>query len=119
MFKRTTTLAASIVRGLSRAGVRDVTRSLDDSSAELQTETGKRIEGLSRQIRKLSQDVGSRKEAAARARRLEQTADYIRFRPASHVGRDLIQVATKKPVYLTAGFSVLAGVLAYQYYRRS
>jgi hypothetical protein len=104
---------------MSRAKARDVTRAIDDSSAELQTKAGKRIEGLARQIRHLGRGVASLQEADALARRLEETADYIRFRPASNAGRDIIQVVKKRPVYLTVVFSLLAGVLAYQYYRRS
>lgn len=83
----------------------------------LQSRASRRIDHMASRIRRLGQKVERTDEAHLLARRLEETADYLRYRPSDLVARDAMSAARENRVLLIAGAAVGA-FLTYRLVRR-
>lgn len=85
-------------------------------------DAGERILRFAEEVRRVGSNGRESERASSIARRLEQTADYLKYRPASHVAQDAVKRIDKKHV---AGVAGIAGVaicgtaLAYRYWKSS
>lgn len=107
----------AMAEGLKARQVRKYRKELEDSTAGVKSRTGWRIMDLAERLRGLSLELDDPRRANRVARKLEETADYVRFRPTPRMAHDAIHSLNRKPVYLTAG-TVAAAALALAGYRR-
>jgi hypothetical protein len=84
----------------------------------LKDEAADRVEAVAEQIRSIGNELDRRDEAHAIARRLERTADYLRFRPAVHVASDVRDTLTRPGVLWFVG-GALAALVAFNLARRT
>lgn len=108
--------------GAAREIVRDRvehTRDRFEAGADNLTEhAADRVEALAERVRELGARHDRRDEAQTVARRLERTADYLRYRPVAKVPGDAWQAAKNSPTaWATA--AVAAGLVTYVAVRRS
>ncbi len=105
------------LRGVARERAGRVMDQVDDSSEQFRTAASEKIEGLGRQIRELGQQLDHPEAGQRLARRVERSADYLRFRPSAEMAEDAWGALRSSPlVWLGAG--VLVGFLAYRVARR-
>jgi hypothetical protein len=100
--------------------VEHVKERLGAGAENLTDYTADRVEALAGQVRELGNrhDRHDRRdEAQAIARRLERSADYLRFRPLGKVPGDA-WAAAKQSRVLWATVAVTAGLLTYSAVRR-
>ncbi len=71
-----------------------------------------RVEALADQVRQMGNRHDRPDEAQAVARRLERSADYLRFRPLGKVPGDAWKAAKQSPI-LWATVAVTTGLLTY------
>jgi hypothetical protein len=75
---------------------------------EFKEDTAERIESLAEHVRKLGRQLDRRDESHAIARRLERTADYLRYRPTSEVASDAWDTVRQSKLLWVAGGAVAA-----------
>jgi hypothetical protein len=85
---------------------------------QFKVESAERIEDLADHVRQLGRRLDRRDEAHALARRLERTADYLRYRPAGDVAADAFRAVTRSPLAWTAA-GLLGSILLYRVIRRA
>jgi hypothetical protein len=86
---------------------------IDESTEGFKFEAAQKIESLAEQIRHLGEDSKAHAEAGSIARRLERTADYLRYRPTSDIAEDALDtVRESKAFWIAAG--LLVGILIYR-----
>lgn len=110
--------AKSTVPGLVHDRADDLRDRIEPPADRLKDEAADRIEGVAEQIRALGVDLDRGDEAHAIARRLERTADYLRFRPAAHVASDVRNTLTRPGVLWFAG-GALATLVAFSLIHRA
>lgn len=109
--------AGHIAEGEMRRKLGPTRARLTATTEALQSRASRRIDHLANRIRRLGHSVERPDEAHLLARRLEETADYLRYRPTEMVARDAVSVAKKNRLFLIAG--VAAGAfLTYKAIRR-
>lgn len=84
-----------------------------DGTAQVQSKAGRRIMQLADSIRDLGTRLERENEARAVARKLEETADYLRFRSADGIARDAAQVIRRNHV-IPIAVGLLGAVVAYK-----
>lgn len=104
--------ARRIVEGEARERLKPVRDRLADSAERVQSSTGRKIDRLAGQIWKLGHRLDRPGEARLIARRLEETADYLRFRPAGHLVHDAASALRRRPLLPVAG-ALVAGLVAF------
>lgn len=80
--------ARYVIEGEARHRLTPIRIRWGGRTAQVQSATGKQIDRLAEQIRWLGSRLERPEETHLLARRLEETADYIRFRPASRMFSD-------------------------------
>jgi hypothetical protein len=91
------------VENAVESGARDIARSraarlrerVEPPVDQFKEETAERVENLAEQVRHLGRQLDRRDEAHVVARRLERTADYLRYRPSAEVAADAWQVVRR------------------------
>jgi hypothetical protein len=109
--------ATSVARGVAREKGHRVKEQLEPRADLFKAEAAEKVESLADQIRQLGSRFERQDEAHALARRLERSADYLRFRPATQVAQDAWQTAIQSRVLWIAG-GVVAGAILYTVLRR-
>lgn len=117
MLRKIATNGVHLIRkGMYRSQEERVDPKLDP----LLREAGDRILRFAEEVRRVGANGHENERASSIARRLEQTADYLKYRPASNVAEDAI--AGIRPKHL-AGAGIATGVaicgtaLAYKYWK--
>jgi hypothetical protein len=83
---------------------------------EFKAQVAEQIESLAGQVRTLGGQFDRVAEAHVVARRLERTADYLRFRPAGDLAADSWRVLTHPRTLWIAG-TLFGAVVAYRLFR--
>ena len=110
--------ASNAIRGLVDEHKEDLRDRIEPPADRLKDEAADRVEAVAEQVRSLGNELDRRDEAHAIARRLERTADYLRFRPAAHVASDIRDTLTRPGVLWFAG-GALAALVAFNLARRT
>lgn len=110
------TAAKSTSRGLVRDQTDRLKRRIEPPADQLKEETAHKVERVAEQVRELGEQLGRQSDAHAIARRLERTADYLRFRPSADVASDAWRAVTRSRTVWVAG-GVLGALAAYGIYR--
>jgi hypothetical protein len=102
-----------VVKGVTQEKREKAKERLEESTLAFRHEASDRIDSVAQQVRQLGAQFERSGDAHQIARRLEKTADYLRFRPATDVAGDALALAKKyQLLWLTGG--LLAGVLIYR-----
>lgn len=102
-----------VVKGVTQEQREKAKERLEESTLAFRHEASDRIDSVAQQVRQLGAQFKRNDDAHQIARRLEKTADYLRFRPATDVAGDALDLARKyRLLWLTGG--LLAGVLIYR-----
>ncbi len=109
--------AYGAVREVAHDQMEHVKERLEAGAENLTEHAADRVEALADQVRQLGNRHDRRDEAQAIARRLERSADYLRFRPLGKVPGDAWEAA-KQSRLLWATVAVTAGLLTYSAVRR-
>lgn len=99
----------ALAKGAAYGQLNRVAGRFDESTERFKTAAAGRIESVAGQIRDLGLQLEHPGEANSIARRLERTADYIRYRPSTEVAGDAWTAARKHHLLWWAG-GLLAGV---------
>ncbi|HSN54473.1 MAG TPA: hypothetical protein VLT32_07355 [Candidatus Sulfomarinibacteraceae bacterium] len=110
------TAAKSTSRGLVRDQTDRLKSRIEPPADQLKEETADKVERIAEQVRELGEQLGRQSEAHTIARRLERTADYLRYRPSADVASDAWQAVTRSRAVWVAG-GVLGALAAYGIYR--
>jgi hypothetical protein len=102
--------AYGAVREVARDQIENAKERLGAGAENLTEYTADRVEALAGQVRELGNRHDRRDEAQTIARRLERSADYLRFRPLGKVPGDAWSAAKQTRV-LWATVAVTAGLL--------
>lgn len=115
-----TNMVQAAAKSTSRGLVRDQTDRLksriEPPADQLKEETADKVERIAEQVRELGEQLGRQSEAHTIARRLERTADYLRYRPSADVASDAWQAVTRSRTVWIAG-GVIGALAAYGIYR--
>lgn len=122
--KKTASAAAKAVKkaaeptakGLAREAAARVTDRVEAPAELFKHEAAERIEGLAEQVRSLGRQLDRPDEAHSVARRLERTADYLRFRPPREVADDAWQGLKRSRALIITG-GLLGAWIAYRLVR--
>ncbi len=102
-----------VVRGATQEKREKAKERLEESTVAFRHEASDRIDSVAQQVRQLGSQFDRHEDAHQIARRLEKTADYLRFRPAADVAGDALALAREyKLLWVTGG--LLAGVIIYR-----
>lgn len=97
-------------RSYARGVVSEKMSGIDKSTENFKGEAANMIESVADQIKDLGRQFDRGAEAAGVARRLEKTADYIRYRPTAEVAGDTWEVVKKyRLLWITGG--LLGGII--------
>lgn len=97
-------------RSYARGVVSEKMSGIEKSADGFKGEAADLIESLADQIKDLGRQFERSEEAAGVARRLEKTADYIRYRPAAEVAGDTWAVVKRyRLLWITGG--LLGGII--------
>jgi hypothetical protein len=110
------TAAKSTSRGLVRDQTDRLKRRIEPPADQLKEETARKVERVAEQVRELGEQLGRQSDAHVIARRLERTADYLRYRPSADVASDAWRAVTRSRAVWVAG-GVLGALAAYGIYR--
>ncbi|HSL17983.1 MAG TPA: hypothetical protein VLB51_08770 [Methylomirabilota bacterium] len=110
------TAAKSTSRGLVRDQTDRLKSRIEPPADQLKEETADKVERIAEQVRELGEQLGRQSEAHTIARRLERTADYLRYRPSADVASDAWQAVTRSRTVWIAG-GVIGALAAYGIYR--
>lgn len=110
--------AGHIVEGEARRKFGPARKRLLENSERTQSRAARRITRLAEEIRRFGERIQHTGEAHILARRLEETADYLRFRPADRVARDAVSVIRRSKLLPIAG-ALLGGAIAYRILTRN
>lgn len=106
--------AGHVVEGEARRKLKPAGTRLMNRTQTVQTRAARRIDRLAHSVRRMGGRLDRPEEAQSLARRLEETADYLRFRPSEYVAKDTIAVIRRSHIVPITG-AVLAGFLAYKW----
>ena len=107
----------TVIRGVTRDKMSRIGERIENTTSGLKSESGRRIESLAAQIRRLGDELESHAEAGKIARELEKTADYLRYRRTSDIAEDAWNLVRTNRAFWVAG-AFLGGVLVYSVVRR-
>ena len=110
------TAAKSTSRGLVRDQTDRLKSRIEPPADQLKEETADKVERIAEQVRELGEQLGRQSEAHVIARRLERTADYLRYRPSADVASDAWRAVTRSRAVWVAG-GILGALVAYGLYR--
>ena len=110
------TAAKSTSRGLVRDQTDRLKSRIEPPADQLKEETADKVERIAEKVRELGEQLGRQSEAHTIARRLERTADYLRYRPSADVASDAWQAVTRSRTVWIAG-GVIGALAAYGIYR--
>jgi len=110
--------ATATVRGIAHDRAQRLRDHIEPPADQFKEEAADRVESVAEQVRELGQQLDRRDEAHVIARRLERTADYLRYRPAGDVVSDAWETVTRPGVLWFAGGAV-AALVAYRLVRSS
>lgn len=97
-------------RSYAKGVVSEKMSGIDKSTENFKGEAASMIESVADQIKDLGRQFDRGAEAAGVARRLEKTADYIRYRPTAEVAGDTWEVVKKyRLLWITGG--LLGGII--------
>lgn len=102
---------SAAARGVAREKLHALRERVEPPVDEFTTEASRRVEALADQIRALGGRLDRPAEAHRIARRLERTADYLRYRPPTRIAEDAWETVSSSRVLWAAG-GVLAGAAA-------
>jgi len=100
-------------RGIVREKTGRIRDQLEDGTQAFKQEAAERVERVADQIRGLGQQFDRRDEAHLVARRLEKTADYLRYRSSGDIAADAWATTRQYRLLWLAG-GLLAGVVAFR-----
>ncbi len=103
----------TVARGVVREEARNFRVRARRSADGFKSEAALKVEGLAGQIRELGRRFDRQQEAHTIARRVERSADYLRFRPTSEVAGDAWRAVRSSPAVWVAG-GLLAGFVLYR-----
>ncbi len=102
-----------ILGGEARERLGPLREQLLGGTAQVQSKAGRKIIQLADRIRDLGTRLDREHEAQSVARKLEETADYLRFRSTGGIARDAAQAIRRNPVVPVA-IGLAGVVLAYK-----
>jgi len=102
-----------ILSGEAREKLGPLREQLLNGTAHVQSKAGRRIMQLADSIRDLGSRLERDHEARAVARRLEETADYLRFRSADGIARDAAQ-AIRSTHVIPIAVALVGAAIAYK-----
>ena len=105
--------ARYVLEGEARHRFGPVRNRWSGRTEKFQSVTGRQIDRLAEQIRWLGGRLERPEEAHLLARRLEETADYIRFRPASKMVSDAGGLMRRHP-YVPVALGALGFFIGYR-----
>jgi hypothetical protein len=108
--------AKTSARALARDQADRLRERVEPPADQLKEEAADRVESVAHQVRQLGMQLDRPEEAHSIARRLERTADYLRYRPAADVASDAWETVTRPRVLWVAG-GVLTALVAYRLLR--
>jgi hypothetical protein len=109
--------AKTTTRGVARDTAEQIRQRVETPADDLKEEAADRVESVARQIREIGSHLDRSGEAHVIARRLEQTADYLRYRPATRIATDAWDTLTQPKVLWAAG-GALAVLVLYRTLKR-
>lgn len=105
-------------KDVARQRATRIAEHITEPAEQFKSQAAEQIEDLASQIRKLGGQLERDDEAHQVARRLERTADYLRYRPARDVADDAWQTITGSPAVWIGGGLVAGLALYYGIHRR-
>jgi hypothetical protein len=111
-------VAGVVAHGAVAQEKRSLRDRLEPSADQFKSAAATKVEDVAAQIRQLGNEFDRGEEAHAIARRLERTADYLRYRPAFEVAADVREAVERSHLLWIAG-GVLAGYVGYRLLRGS
>lgn len=109
---RVKAVGKTLVQGASHQKLDELKERVEDATRTAKEGTADRFESLAEQLRRSSGNAEGLEGRQRLARRLEKSADYLRYRPTAEVGKDAWAAARKYHLFWFAG-GFLAGVLVY------
>jgi len=109
--------AKTVVHGVLHEQSARLRDRVEPPADQFKDETAEHIENLAEQVRTLGRKLDRRDEAHRVARRLERTADYLRFRPSAEVGADVWRVMKRSRALWIAG-GLMGAYVAYRFMRK-
>ena len=103
----------TVVRGVAREEVHNLRVRARHGADGFKAEAAERVENLAGQIRDLGHRFDREHEAHAIARRVERSADYLRYRRTPDVAGDAWRLVRSSPAVWVAG-GLLAGFVLYR-----
>lgn len=102
----------TVAKDVARQRTSRAAAAIAEPAEQFKVQASEQIVGLASQIRQLGSRLERSDEAHQVARRLEQTADYLRYRPAPHVAGDAWDVIRRSPTIWVGG-GLMAGLMVY------
>lgn len=102
----------SVAKDVARQRTSRAAAAIAEPAEQFKAQASEQIAGLASQIRQLGSRFDRADEAHRVARRLEQTADYLRYRPAPDVAGDAWDAVKRSPTIWIGG-GLMAGLMVY------
>lgn len=102
----------TVAKDVARQRTSRAAAAIAEPAEQFKVQASEQIVGLASQIRQLGSRLERSDEAHHVARRLEQTADYLRYRPAPEVAGDAWDVIKRSPTIWVGG-GLMAGLMVY------
>ncbi len=100
-------------KGVMREQSSRIRDRVEPPADQFKEQVADRLEGVADQVRQLGRELDRRDEAHVVARRLERSADYVRYRPASEFAGDAWGAMKSSPMVWVAG-GVLGAFVTYR-----
>ena len=110
-------VSGTAAKGVAREQAERVKGAVDASSEAFRREAAEMVESAAQQVRQLGRRSERHDQAHVVARRLERTADYLRYRPAAEVVEDTWEMMKRYHLPWIAG-GLAAGLVAYAVIKR-
>lgn len=105
--------AGHIIAGEARERLAPIKKHLLESTENVQSQAGRQILSLAEKIRQLGAQLDRGAEVQTIARKLEETADYVRFRSPDGIARDAAR-ALKRHHVIPIAAGLVGAALAYK-----
>ena len=102
----------TVAKDVARQRTSRAAATIAEPAEQFKVQASEQIVSLASQIRQLGSRLERSDEAHRVARRLEQTADYLRYRPAPDVAGDAWDAVKRSPTIWIGG-GLLAGLMVY------
>ena len=106
-------VAEQSARGVVREQTTRLRERVEPPIDDFKDDTAERVENLAEHVRTMGRQLNRRDEAHAVARRLERTADYLRFRPTADVASDAWKAFSRSRAVWVVGGTLVA-LVAYR-----